>query len=156
VSSSEIVLLAPKGNPRALRSLADLGQAGLRVGVANPEQSTLGALTRKLLEQRGLLGPVMSNVVSQTPTADLLVNQMRTGTLDAVVVYVSNTMKVRDHLEVVPLTGSDTVAVQTFSVGAQSKHKQLARRLLEAIQSAESRSRYEAAGFRWRGPEQGR
>jgi ABC-type molybdate transport system substrate-binding protein len=91
----------------------------------------------------------MSNVVSQTPTADLLVNQMRTGTLDAVVVYVSNTMKVREHLDVVSLSGPGTIAVQTFSVGAHSRQKQLAGRLLQALQSEESRARYETAGFHW-------
>jgi molybdate transport system substrate-binding protein len=151
MSDSAIVLLVPKGNPKGLRSLADLAGAGLRVGVANPEQSTLGALTRRLLEQGGILGPVMSNVVTQTPTADLLVNQIRTGALDAVVVYVSNTMKVREQLEVVPLQGPGTVAVQTYSVGRTSKNKQLVARLLAALQSDESRGRYEDAGFHWRG-----
>ena len=151
MSDSAIVILVPKGNPRNIRSLADLARPGLRVGVANPEQSTLGALTRRLLEQDHLLAAVMTNVVTQTPTADLLVNQMRTGALDATVVYVSNTMKVREQLEIVPLQGPGTVAVQTFSVGAGSKHKQLAARLLQALQSEESRARYQEAGFRWRG-----
>jgi len=153
LSSSAIVLLAPKGNPRGLGSLADLARPGLRVGVANAEQSTLGALTKRLLEEGGILGPVMSNVVAQAPTADLLVNQMRAGTLDAVVVYVSNTMKAREHLEVIPLRGPGTVAVQTYSIGAQSKHRQLAARLLEALRSAESAGRYRTAGFGWLGEE---
>lgn len=151
VSDSQIVILVPKGNPRGIRSLADLAQPGLRVGVGNPEQSTLGAMTRHLLEQDGILAPVMTNVVTQTPTADMLVNQMRTGSLDAAVVYVSNTMKVREQLEIVPLRGPGATAVQTFSVGANSQHKQLAARLLAALKSAESRSRYEEAGFHWRG-----
>lgn len=150
LSSSAIVLLVPKGNPKALRSLADLAKPGLRLGVANPEQSTLGALTRRLLEQGGLLEAVMKNVVAQTPTADMLVNQLRTGSLDATVVYVSNTMKVREQLEVVPLAGPGTTAVQTFSVAKGSNQKQLAARLLEALRSDESRARYEAAGFQWR------
>jgi molybdate transport system substrate-binding protein len=151
MSSSDIVLLVPKGNPKDIGSLADLAQPGLRVGLANPEQSTLGALTRRLLEQGGLVERVMTNVVTQTPTADMLVNQLRTGSLDAAVVYVSNTMKVRDHLEVVPLSGPGTTAVQTFSVGKGSSHKQLAGRLLRALQSDESRARYQEAGFQWRG-----
>jgi molybdate transport system substrate-binding protein len=89
-------------------------------------------------------------VATQTPTADMLVNQMRTGSLDAVVVYASNTMKVRDTFEVVALSGPGTTAVQTYSVGKDSAHKQLATRLLEALRSEESRARYQAAGFQWR------
>ena len=153
MSDSAIVMLVPKGNPKNLRSLADLAQPGLRLGVANPEQSTLGALTKRLLEQGHILAAVMTNVVAQTPTADMLVNQIRTGSLDATVVYVSNTMKVREQLDIVPLQGPGTVAVQTFSVGQGSKHKQLSARLLDALKSDESRARYEAAGFHWRSGE---
>ena len=151
MSDSAIVLLVPKGNPKNLRTLADLAPPGLRIGLANPEQSTLGALTKRLLEQGRILDPVMKNVVAQTPTADMLVNQIRTGSLDATVVYVSNTTKVREQLDVIPLQGAGTVAVQTFSVGLGSPRKQLAARLLSALQSDESRTRYEAAGFHWRG-----
>ena len=151
ISDAAIVILARKGNPRGLKSLADLAQAGLRVGVANPEQSTLGALTRRLLDQGGILDAVMARVATQTPTADLLVNQMRTGALDAAVVYVSNTTEVRDQLEIIPLNVPGAVAVQTFSVGGNSTHKQLAERLLEALQTEASRARYETLGFHWRG-----
>lgn len=150
MSDSAIVILAGKGNPKGIRSLADLAQPGLRVGLANPEQSTLGALTERLLEQGGFLARVSSNVLTRTPTGDMLVNQLRAGTLDAVVVYGSNATKVRDQLEVVTLQGPGTVAVQTFSVGGQSRQKQLADRLLAALKSDQSRAQYEGAGFRWR------
>jgi ABC-type molybdate transport system substrate-binding protein len=81
----------------------------------------------------------------------MLVNQIRTGSLDAVVVYAANTMKVREQFEVISLRLPGALAVQTFSVGKNSKHKQLASRFLEALRTAESRSRYEASGFRYRG-----
>ena len=151
MSDCEIVILVARGNPKSLHGLADLARPGLRIGVANAEQSTLGALTRRLREHGGILDSVMANVVSQTPTADLLVNQARTGSLDAVVVYISNTMRVRDHLDVVPLHLPGSVAVQTYSVGKASTHKQLARRLLDALRSSESRARYQTEGFHWRG-----
>jgi molybdate transport system substrate-binding protein len=154
MSDSAIVLLVAKGNPKHLRSLANLVQPKLRVGLANPEQSTLGALTRRLLEQSGILEAVMANVATQTPTADLLVNQMRTGALDAAVVYASNTTQVREQLDIIRLDIPNTIAVQTFSVGKNSRNKQLARRLREWLQSAESRARYEAAGFHWRNADQ--
>ena len=149
LSDSDIVILVPKGNPKSIHTLADLSKPGLRIGLANPEQSTLGALTQRLLQQCGILDAVMKNVVTQTPTADLLVNQMRTGALDATVVYVSNTTKVRDQLDIVKLDMPGANAVQTFSIGKDSGHRQLAKRLLEALCSAESRARYEAAGFHW-------
>jgi molybdate transport system substrate-binding protein len=153
LSDAAIVLLVAKGNPKNLSSLRDLAQAGLRVGIANAEQSTLGALTRQLLEQEGIFDKVTANVVTQVPTADLLVNQMRTGALDASIVYISNTMLVRSQLDVVDLTNRQALAIQTFSVNKDSRFKQLSARLLASLQSKESRARYEAAGFHWRADE---
>ena len=69
ISDAEIVILVRQGNPQAVQTLADLAKPGLRLGVAHPEQSTLGALTRRLLERNGILDRVMTNVATQTPTA---------------------------------------------------------------------------------------
>ena len=78
-------------------------------------------------------------------------NQIRTGALDAVVVYAANTSQVRDVLDVVPLTAAGAKAIQPFAVGKNSGHRFLMERLRAAIQSDESRQRYEALGFHWRG-----
>jgi molybdate transport system substrate-binding protein len=151
ISETEIVMLVAKGNPKQIHSLADLAQPGLRLGVANARQSTLGDLTAKLLQGAQLFDAVMANVKTQTPTADLLVNQIRTGALDAVVVYQANTSQVREALDVVPLKLAGAKAVQPFAVGNNSDHRWLMARLRAAILSAESRQRYEALGFQWRG-----
>ena len=91
----------------------------------------------------------MANVRTQTPTADLLVNQMRAGSLDAVVVYKANTTKVRGECELVRTGTPAPMAMQTFSVGKGAKYKQLVGRLFEALRSKASRNRYQAAGFHW-------
>ena len=43
----------------------------------------------------------MANVRTQTPTADLLVNQMKTGSLDAAIVYRANCSFVKDDLPII-------------------------------------------------------
>lgn len=150
LSQSAIVILVPKGNPKQLTSLKALAQPRLRLGVANAQQSTLGDLTKRLLQQEGIYDRVMDNVVTQVPTADLLVNQMRTGALDAAIVYLSNTTPVRGQLDVVQLPTPQAIAVQTFSIRKDSQFHYLAARLLEALESQQSRQRYEMAGFQWR------
>lgn len=148
MSETDIVIVAPKNNPKNIRRLLDLARPGLRIGVTNPEQSTLGALTQTLLTKAGIREQVMTNVVTMTPTADMLLNETRTGALDAAIVYVANANKAREHLDVLPLDMPGSVAVQTFSVGKDSRHKQLAGRLLHALRTAEQADRYRAAGFR--------
>jgi len=142
-------LLVPTANPKSIRTLADLAKPGLRLGLANEEQSALGALTARLLRAQGLYDRVMANVKVQTPTADLLVNQMRTGSLDAVVVYEANTSQVKEFFTVIPLTEPGAQATQPYAVGKNSEHRLLMERLLAALRSAESQKRFQSVGFQW-------
>ncbi len=151
LSETRIVILVKNGNPRGIRDLAGLGAAGLQVGLAHEQQSALGAMTARLLRAQGLFERVQPNVKVQTPTADLLVNQIRTGSLDAVVVFEANTTAVREQLDVVTLSEPDARAVQPFAIGKNSDHVHLMDRLLEALQTATSRQRFEQSGFLWRG-----
>ncbi|MBM4024298.1 MAG: molybdate ABC transporter substrate-binding protein [Planctomycetes bacterium] len=149
VSEMEILIAVPKGNPRGIGSLADLAKEGLKLGVANAEQSALGALTERMLEAAGLLRGIMANVRSQTPTGDLLVNQLRAGGLDAVIVYEANLAQVREHLDFVRIDLPGAKAIQPYAIARDSRCRHLAQRLLDAVTSAESQEKYRKAGFRW-------
>ncbi len=147
VSQTEMVIVTAKDNPLGIQTLADLGKDGLRLGLANEEQSALGALTARMLKQQGLYEAVTKNTVTSTPTADLLVNQIRTGALDAVVVYEANVVYQRENLEVVRLSIPAAVAIQTYAIAKGSDHRQLMTRLLDQLESEQSRQRYEETGF---------
>jgi molybdenum ABC transporter molybdate-binding protein len=149
LSETDIVLLVTQGNPKDLHTLKDLVAPGLKLGVANAKQSTLGDLTERLLRSEGIYDAVMANVRVQTPTADLLVNDLRTGSLDAVVVYEANTSQVRDSLDVIHLDLPGAKAIQPYAVGQSSDHPRLMERLLSAIRTPESQERYGEVGFRW-------
>ena len=149
ISETDIVILTKKGNPKQILELEDLAQTGLRLGVANPNQSALGDLTRRMLLSKRMYNDIMKNVRVETPTADLLVNQLLAGPLDAVIVYEANCANVLDDLELIRLDLSLAKAIQPIAVGRRSGHKHLARRLLEAIQSPQSKIEFESIGFRW-------
>lgn len=151
IATTDIVILTQKDNPRNIMTLQDLTQAGLRLGIPNAQQSALGRLSLNLLDAAGLTEAVMKNVKSKTPTADLLVNQMLTGSLDAVLVYQANTAMVTDKLTVVPITDPQANAIQPYVVHVNSDHKQLMYRLLETLESDASRQRFQSVGFRWLG-----
>lgn len=149
LTEAEIVIAVPKGNPQNIRTLADLARPGLRVGICNAEQSTLGFLTQSMLKSMNLWEGVSKNASSQVPTGDFLVNQMRTGSLDAAVVYLINIQGDPEHLEAVALPADKSKAVQPYAVRADSPNKQMGRRLLAFLR--EHRSSFEQVGFVWKG-----
>jgi len=150
VSQNQLVILVHKGNPRGIHGLKDLAQKDLKVGVGHEKQCALGVLTKETLVQSRQYEPVMKNVKVQSPTGDFLVNQLRTGSLDAVIAYVSNAAASGDKLEAIRIDIPCAIATQPIAVGKESSQKQLAGRLLEAIKSAESKERFLENGFYWK------
>lgn len=148
LTESEIVIAVPKGNPKQVLTLADLARPGLRVGLCNAEQSTLGYMTQGILKSMNLLESVSKNASSQVPTGDFLVNQLRTGSLDAAVMYRTNIQSQQQHFDVVALPADKARAVQPFAVRADSPNQFLGRRLLTWLR--EHKESFESAGFVWK------
>ena len=151
LTETDIGIVVPAGNPKKVVTLSDLAQAGLRIGLCNAEQSTLGFMTRGMLKSTGLLESIQKNVVVEVPTADFLVNQMRAGGLDAAIVYRVNTLAGSEHLEFIKIRHEGARAIQPFAVRADSIHRQLGFRLLDFLKA--NRQAFEKAGFQWRGEE---
>lgn len=151
LTETEIGLVVKKGNPRGIQKLDDLAMPGLRVGLCNAEQSTLGYMTRGMLKSRNLTEVVTKNVAVEVPTADFLINQMRAGALDAAIVYRVNAIPQSEHLEFLPINHPGAKAAQPFSIRTDTPNAQLAGRLLEFFKT--HRERFEAAGFAWKGDE---
>ncbi len=150
ISQNELVILVPKGNPADISSLSDLSQPGLRVGIGHEKQCAMGWLTQRTLSEGGVQEQVMENVVVQTPTGDMLVNQMRSGSLDAAVVYLSNAVGSGDVLDAIRITDLPcSIASQPYGVATESPVRRLAERLGEQFRSQASREIFEAEGFRW-------
>jgi molybdate transport system substrate-binding protein len=152
LTQTDIGIVVKKRNPRGVKTLADLAQPNLRVGLCNAEQSTLGYMTRGMLKSSGLNDSVRKNVVVETPTADLLVTQLRAGALDAAIVYRVNTQAAAaESLDFLPIQHEGAKAVQPFSVRTSSPNAQLGQRLLTFLKA--NRAKFEQAGFQWRGEE---
>ncbi len=149
LTESEIVIAVMKGNPKAIKTLADLAQTGLRVGLCNAEQSTLGFMTAGILRSMNLFDSVMKNAASQVPTGDFLVNQLRTGSLDAAVVYRTNIQSQPEHFDAVALPADKAKAIQPFAVRKDSPNGALGHRLLDWLRA--HKDSFEKVGFVWKG-----
>lgn len=152
LAQNELVILVQKGNPKGVKDLRDLGKEGLRVGIGHEKQCAMGWLTQRTFNESGVTDAVMKNVSVQTPTGDMLVNQMQTGSLDAAVTYLSNAVGAGDKLDALRIQGLKcSVATQPFAVAKTVQYKQLAERLHAALKSSESQERFTSEGFQWKG-----
>lgn len=150
VSQNELVILVQKGNPHKIKSLRDLTRPGLRVGIGHENQCAMGWITQNTFKEGGLQTEVMANVTVQTPTGDMLVNQMRSGSLDAAVAYLSNAAGSGEFLDAVQIQGiSCSTAVQPWGIATDSRYPQTMARLFTALASTESQNVFAAEGFGW-------
>ncbi|MCA9133624.1 MAG: substrate-binding domain-containing protein, partial [Planctomycetales bacterium] len=150
VSQNELVILVQKGNPHHISSLRDLTREGLRVGIGHEKQCAMGWITQNTFKEGGIQQEVMANVTVQTPTGDMLVNQLRAGSLDAAVAYLSNAAGSGEFLDAVQIQGIEcATAIQPWAVSKESKYAQTASRLFEAICSAPSQNSFASEGFTW-------
>jgi molybdate transport system substrate-binding protein len=150
VSQNELVILVEKGNPHQIQSLRDLGREGIRVGIGHEKQCAMGWITQNTLRDGRVQKEVMANVTVQTPTGDMLVNQLKAGSLDAAVAYLSNAAGSGDVLDAIPITGIEcSTATQPWAIAEDSQYPNAASRLFERLTDVKSKEIFTAEGFRW-------
>jgi molybdate transport system substrate-binding protein len=145
ISDTDIVIAVPKGNPKNIESLGDLAKPGMRVSVGQPEQCTIGALTRQLLRKMNVHDAVMKNVVMQTASSAMLIPTVTTKSVDATLAYFTDTMAESDKVDAIRIDSPHAKAIQPFSIARSSEYKYLGRRLLKRI--SESKESFSSAGF---------
>lgn len=149
ISDTEVVIAVPKGNPGNIKTLKDLAKPDMRVAVGQPDQCTIGVLTKQLLEAEGLYDEVMANVQTQAPSSAMLVPTVTTNSVDAALAYATDTKAEADKVDTIRVANDKAgKAIQPFAIARSSDHKYLSRRLYDAI--ANSKDKFESAGFHFR------
>jgi ABC-type molybdate transport system substrate-binding protein len=147
LSQTEIVMIVKKGNPLNIKTLDDLVKPGIKIGVGHPEQSALGALTKKLLDSKKLYEKIKPNISSETPSADMIVTQFKTGSLDVCLVYTVNINYMKNEIEIISLNEEKAIAVQPFAIANYTSNHYLTERFLEAIKN--NNANFLKAGFKY-------
>jgi ABC-type molybdate transport system substrate-binding protein len=124
------------------------------VAIGQPDQCTIGALTRNLLEKENIYGKLMEKqqqsgeVVVEKASSALLVPDVVAGAADAALAYITDTLANEDTIDVVKIDSPLNRAIQPYSIARTSDHKHLLRRLFKRI--AASPEAFESAGFNFR------
>ena len=155
VSTTDVIILVRKDNPKNIQSLEDLARPNVRFGTTDPKMSTLGFLSWKILAAQGLKEAVRDNAIVTTPTAHELVTQMVSHPkLDAVLVYVANCREAKETCELIPIDHPLARATQNIGMANKTPYPALTERLINALHATEkSKKRFLGSGFQWIGPE---
>jgi molybdenum ABC transporter molybdate-binding protein len=84
------VLAVRQGNPKQLRTIGDLLHDGVKIALANPDQTAIGKLTRRALRAAGKWDAVNDRVTRTgvfKPTVTEVANDLKLGSVDAAVVW---------------------------------------------------------------------
>ena len=76
-------LAVPKGNPKQLRSLADLKTPGVKLAQANPEAAAIGKLVRQALTPAGDWAVLEARTTVFKPNVNDVANDVKLGSVDA-------------------------------------------------------------------------
>jgi len=102
IARLEPVLVVKKGNPKNIKSLADLASPGLKIGFGDPRYSTAGQMFVDALKQSGLEEKIAPNIAMQGRTHQEIVQGLVVGPLDAVSVWGFAAALYGDQVEIVP------------------------------------------------------
>ena len=148
ISKTRIVMVVAEGNPKGITTLQDLTRDGVRVALGQPEQCTIGALSRRLLQTDGSYETIINNnVVTQTATSALLVPAITTGAADVALAYITDAQAEAERVDTVFIDSPLAEAVQPFAIAKNTRQTQLSKRLFETI--IDARQDFELAGFDW-------
>lgn len=150
ISKNDMVIAIPNSKKEDIKSVEDLMKKGVQVGLAHPDKSALGFLTKELLKELKLYEKIKTNVVTQAATGDFLINQIALHSLDAVIVYRSNFMaspSVHDICSIVEIKGADASATQPYAVSKTNPYPRLSKRLTDFIHQRSNK--FIQFGFQW-------
>lgn len=138
-----------RGNPKNIRSLADLARPGLRVGIARPETVCVGLYAVEALEARGLSEAVRANVVNQAESCEKTAQMISLGLVDAVIGWDVFEEWDPTRVETVyyPPEEVTRIGYLPAAVSAFPREPELARAFLSYLVSPEGQGVFRAHGY---------
>lgn len=146
-ATNRLVLIVPRRNPAAIRSVADLARRpGLKLVVAGA-RAPIGLYTREVLKRLGLLR-VLRKAVSQEPDVKGVVAKVALGEADAGFVYATDVHPVAAKVLVIQIPQRAQPSVRyEAAIVSSSQRLTAAQDLLISLLGPDGRRQLRRAGF---------
>jgi molybdate transport system substrate-binding protein len=146
-ATNSLVLIVPRRNPAAIRTVADLAKRPrLRLVVAGPKVP-IGLYTREVLKRLGMLR-VLRKTVSLEPDVKGIVGKVALGEADAGFVYATDVRPVAGKVRMIrfPQRAQPTVVYEA-AIAVRPRDLEAAQAFLIALLGGDGRSALRATGF---------
>jgi len=139
-------ILVPAGNPKSIRSVADMAKPGVRIAVSVID--CLKGLWEDVCGRLGLVEPIRNNITYHANGCIAIVEAVATGQVDAAFGWTTFRHLEADRIEIVEMPQQQQVMRGTC-VGMLSfaKRPDLAEQFMDFLVSPESRRCYRACGW---------
>jgi molybdate transport system substrate-binding protein len=147
-ATNKLVLLVPKGNPAAIKSVYALRNGGFKLAVGSAGVP-VGAYTRTLLRRLGLSKALSANTVSNESSVANVVSKVALGSADAGFAYVTDARIASDRVDAIrlPRYAQPPVRYQICTVKRGDADTSGAAAFIAKVRSGRGRSLLKAAGF---------
>jgi len=149
LSSFVPVIFVQKGNPKGIKTVQDLIQPGLRVGIGDERSTVIGKRAMKIFEKNEIaLEEIKANLVYKAATSNPLAVAIQTGAVDAVITWGANARHFDQHGDIIeipkPKNAPSTIPILML---AGSRHPQEAQKFIEFAASEEGRKIMQERGY---------
>jgi molybdate transport system substrate-binding protein len=142
-----LVIVVPKSNPAAIKSIYDLTKPGVTIDIAN-SGVPVGSYTLQILGQMNLTKPVLANVVSkETDVRDVLA-KVAVGQVDAGFVYSTDAKTVPGRVTVIKVPAwAQPKVTYAMAVVTKSPNQAAAKAFVAEILSKAGQKKLLSYGF---------
>ena len=143
------VIAVQHGNPKNIRSLADLAKPGIEVGIGNPEAVCLGLYAVEILDYNHLLADVGKNIVVNAESCERIATLISLKSVDAVIGWDVFHDWDPENIDVVYLAPEQLprLAYVPGAVTEFTKDKESARKFLDFLVSSQGQEIFQKWGY---------
>ena len=143
------VIIVPKGNPKKVKTLADLVRPGMRLGVGNPKACQIGRMTRRIFARNQIdLAAVRERTIFSSVTVNELGVKVRTDAIDAAIVWDAVAANFARDVEVVKIPLQQNL-ISRVAIGILkfSRDRPLAERFVSFLAGEEGKAIFAGHGY---------
>lgn len=142
-ANNRLAIVTPKGNPKGIFGLADLGRRDLRVLLCGPEVPA-GRYARQAMAKAS----VAARSVSDEPSVKAVVSKVRLGEADAGIVYATDAAGAKQHVDAVSIPdGHNVIGTCPIAVLGTGSDRATGEAFVAFVLSPEGQGILEAFGF---------